>query len=93
MQIQSRIPKLSEASFDGALLWFSELQAQGLLFHPEDDPVEVIKNSSGLPTFTSSEVTELRFLINELESAIGHEQVIGAAYPVFMNACSLALDA
>ena len=30
MQIQSRIPKLTEVSFDGTLLWFSQLQAQKL---------------------------------------------------------------
>lgn len=93
MQIQSRIPKLNEVTFDGALMWFSQLHEQRLLFHPEDDPVDIINISNGLPTFTSSEVTELRFLMNELEIGIGHEQVINAAYPIFINACSLPLDA
>jgi hypothetical protein len=35
MQATSRIPKLTEASFDGALLWFSQLQCDNLQFHPE----------------------------------------------------------
>lgn len=93
MQPQSRIPKLTETTFDGALLWFSQLHEQRLLFHPEDNPMDVIIISSGLPTFTSSEVAELRFLMNELENSIGHEQVIEAAYPIFMNAFALPLDA
>lgn len=93
MQTQSRIPKLNEVSFDGALMWFAELYIQGLLFHPEDDPADIIKISDGLPTFTKTEVAELRFLMDELESGIGHESVIEAAYPVYMNAFSLPLDA
>ncbi|MDX1915582.1 MAG: hypothetical protein SFU55_08345 [Methylophilus sp.] len=93
MQMQSRIPKLTETSFEGALLWFSELQVQKLMFHPEDDPADVRINSNGLPTFTNSEVAELRFLMGELESCLGYEQVIEAAYPIFKNVCSLPLDA
>lgn len=93
MQIQSRIPKLNEVSFDGALMWFTQLQEQDLLFHPEDDPISIVKITDGSPTFTSSEVRELHFLLNELENGIGHEQVIKAAYPVFMSAFSLSLDA
>lgn len=93
MQTQSRIPKLTETTFDGALIWFAQLQKQRLLFHPEDDPVDVINNASGLPTFVNSEVIELRLILKKLENSIGHQQLIDAAYPIFMHACSLPLDA
>ena len=93
MQIQSRIPKLHDITFDSALLWFSELQCNGLLFHPEDDPAEIVYISNGEKFFLDKEVTELRFLLNELEEGIGHEKVIGAAYPIFMNAFGIQLDA
>ena len=93
MQIESRIPKLTEISFDGALMWFSQLQEQDLLFHPEDDPIDIIKITNGSPTFTSLEVSELYFYMNELENGIGHDQVIEAAYPVFMSAFYLPFDA
>lgn len=93
MQIESRIPKLTEISFDGALMWFSQLQEQDLLFHPEGDLVEIVQISNNLPTFTSAEISELHFLMNELEDVIGHEQVIEAAYPAFMSAFSLPIDA
>ena len=92
MQNLSRIPKLNEVSFDGAFKWFSQLQEQDLLFHPEDDPVDIVKITDGSPTFTSSEVSELHFLLNELENGIGHKQVLEAAYPVFMNAFSFPHD-
>lgn len=93
MRTQSRIPKLRDTTFDGALLWFSEMQCSNLLFHPEDDPVDIIRIASGERLFSNSEVKELRFLLNELEEGIGHEKVIEAAYPIFMTACGIQLDA
>ncbi len=93
MHTQSRIPKLQDTTFDGALLWFSELQCSNLLFHPEDDPADIIRISSGKKLFTNDEVNELRFLLNELDEGLGHEKMIEAAYPVFMKAFGNQLDA
>ena len=93
MHTQSRIPKLHGTTFDGALLWFSEMQCSRLLFHPEDDPADIICIQNGEPAFSDIEVKELRFLLNELEESLGHENVIGAAYPIFMNAFGNQLDA
>jgi hypothetical protein len=93
MHTQSRIPKLRDTTFDGALMWFSEMQCSKLLFHPEDDPADIILISSGERMFSADEVNELRFVINELEGGLGHEKLIGAAYPIFMNAFGNQLDA
>jgi hypothetical protein len=93
MRTQSRIPKLHDTTFDGALLWFSEMQCSNLLFHPEDDPADIIRISSGERLFSKDEVKELRFLLNELDEVVGHDKVIEAAYPIFMNACGIQLDA
>lgn len=93
MQTQSRIPKLHDTTFDGALLWFSEMQCSNLLFHPEDDPADIIRISSGERLFSDEEVQELRFVMSELERAVGHEKVIEAAYPIFMKAFGNQLDA
>lgn len=93
MQTISRIPKLTEASFDGALLWFSQLQCEGLPFHPEDDPDDIFRISDNQKMFTDGEVAELRFVVDELEASIGHDKMIEAAYPVFMNAMGIQLDA
>lgn len=93
MQTMSRIPKLSETSFDGALIWFSQLHCEGLLFHPEDDPASISSIADGEKTFTDNEVLELQFIISELERNIGHEAMIEAAYPVFMKAAGIQLDA
>ncbi|OGU19799.1 MAG: hypothetical protein A2580_02040 [Hydrogenophilales bacterium RIFOXYD1_FULL_62_11] len=92
MHAQSRIPKLRDTTFDGALLWFSEMQCGKLLFHPEDDPADIITISNGQQTFTDSEVQELRFLLSEMEERLGHDRVIEAAYPVFMTAFGEHLD-
>lgn len=93
MHTQSRIPKLHDTTFDGALLWFSEMQCGRLLFHPEDDPANIICISNGERAFSDVEVEELRFVLNELEGDLGHEKVIEAAYPIFMNAFGNQLDA
>lgn len=93
MQTQSRIPKLNSVSFDGAFTWFSEMQNESLLFHPEDDPADIVRIADGVRTFSAKEVTKLRRLLEELEIGIGHEQVIEAAYPVFMKAFGIHLDA
>jgi len=93
MNTQSRIPKLHDTTFDGALLWFSEMQCSRLLFHPEDDPADIICIPNGERAFSDVEVEELRFLLNELEEGLGHDKVIGAAYPIFMTACGQQLDA
>ena len=93
MQTMSRIPKLNDTSFDGALAWFSQLHCEGLLFHPEDDPASICSIADGEKTFTDTEVLELRYVISELECNIGHNEMIEAAYPVFMKAAGIRLDA
>ena len=93
MYTQSRIPKLRDTTFDSALLWFSELQCDGLLFHPEDDPAEIIRFSDDERMFSDTEVLELRFLLDELDENLGHDRMIEAAYPIFMNAVGIQLDA
>lgn len=93
MQSESRIPKLRDVSFDGALTWFAEMQRQSLLFHPEDNPAEIIRISDGVRTFSDREISELQFLLEELNESLGHEKVIDAAYPIFMNVIGNQLDA
>ena len=92
MHAQSRIPKLRDTTFDSALLWFSEMQCGKLLFHPEDDPADIITIADGERTFSDSEVKELRFLLDELDENLGHGKVIEAAYPIFMTAFGEHLD-
>jgi len=89
MQIQSRIPKLTEISFYGASLWFSNMHSQNILFHPEDDPAQLFVTADGTKTFSDDEVLEVRSVLCVLENNIGHENVIEAAYPVFMGAFGL----
>ncbi len=93
MHTQSRITKLHDTTFDGALLWFSEMQCSNLLFHPEDDSADIIRISSGERLFSENEVNEIRFVLTELEEGLGHEKVIEAAYPIYMNAFGNQLDA
>lgn len=93
MKTMPRIPKLRGVSFDGALTWFSEMRSQHFLFHPEDAPSEIIRTPDGVRLFFDRKATELQFLIGEPNTNLGRERVIEAAYPIFMNACRMKLDA
>ncbi len=89
----SRIPTLNDVSFDGALWWFAEMQARDLLFHPEDDPASIVLIKDGTQAFSAVEVEDARHVLGILENGIGHEAVCAAAYPIFMNAVGIRLDA
>ncbi|MEC5384678.1 hypothetical protein VVD49_03030 [Uliginosibacterium sp. H3] len=93
MQTCSRIPKLTGVTFDAALHWFAQLQCKGLLFHPEDDPESIQSISDGSKMFSDAEIKELRLILDQLESRIGHESVIEAAYPAFVRVLGLKMDA
>jgi hypothetical protein len=34
--------KMSESTVDGAVQWFTEMANHGLLFHPDDDPADIV---------------------------------------------------
>ncbi|MBR0565654.1 hypothetical protein J5J83_05920 [Azoarcus sp. L1K30] len=87
----SRIPALREASFDGALAWFSDLYTGALLFHPDDDPAEVYRVRDWHPLFSEVEAEEVRSILGKLFSLLG-DRVYEAAYPIYMKACGNELD-
>jgi len=92
MNSQSRIPKLNSLSVDGALVWFSEMQTKGLIFHPDDDPAEIVSIGDWKRTFSDPEVSELRFVMGELFNSLG-DAVYEASYPIVMKAFGQHLDA
>ena len=92
MNTQSRIPKLNSANFDGALVWFSEMQMRELGFHPDDDPAEIVRIGNWEKIFSDTEVSELRFVMNELFNSLG-DGVYEAANPIVMKAFGHYLDA
>jgi len=92
MNTQSRIPKLSSTNFDGALVWFSEMHTKGLIFHPDDDPAEIVSIGDWKKMFSDPEVSELRFVMDELFDSLG-DAVYEAACPTVMKAFGHYLDA
>ena len=88
----NRVPACVDFSFDGMLCWFSELSRQELLFHPDDDPAEIVSIADGAETFSNAEVKKLRQLLDKMFTLNG-DKVYEAAYPVFMRRMELQLDA
>lgn len=78
----SRIPKWTGHNFDGMLVWFSEMSVRGLLFHPDDDPSEIISTASGTRLFSDAEAAELRSTVSEMFELKGDE-VYEAGLPIF----------
>jgi hypothetical protein len=93
MEMKSRIPTLREATLDGALSWFAEMQNHQLLFHPEDDPADIVRIADGERIFSDREATEVRFVLDALDEQLGHEALMEAAYPVLIRASGFRLDA
>ncbi len=80
----NRIPECADFTFDGMLCWFSELSRQELLFHPDDDPAEIVSIVDGTETFSDAEVKKLRKLLDRM-FVLNGDKVYEAAYPVFMR--------
>jgi len=68
------------------------MQCRGLLFHPDDDPADIVVIQSGERMFRNRETEEARFVLDALFAVLG-DGVYEAAYPVMMNACGIRLDA
>ena len=88
----SRIPEFSDKSFDGMLMWFSEMQVRGLLFHPDDDPADIIRISDSTATFFAPEVKTARTILGEMFE-LHSDNVYEAVYPIAMIAAGIQLDA
>jgi|GEM_PF-1163609 len=73
MNLISRIPMWSEHNFDGMLIWFLEMAVRGLLFHPDDDPSEIISYARGTRLFSDTEAAELRSTVSEMFELKGDE--------------------
>ncbi|WP_349570952.1 hypothetical protein [Azotobacter salinestris] len=89
MQIISRIPQPAGTTFENIRDWFIAMRDSGLLFHPEDDPADIVRIDSGEQLFTDTEVVELRALLDRFFTA-QEEGVCEAGYPVFMDALGLS---
>ncbi|PZO62737.1 MAG: hypothetical protein DI635_10700 [Pseudoxanthomonas suwonensis] len=90
--MNSSIPTYEEENPDGIILWFAEMSARGLLFHPEEDPSAIIRIGDGLRTFSETEAADARAILSRMFDRHG-DRVIEACYPVFMHACGQRLDA
>lgn len=88
----SRIPVLADKSFDGMLQWFSQMSVEGLLFHPDEDPADMIVVTTNKPVFAEGEIPVVRSILDEMFARHG-DDVYEAAYPITMKAFGIRLDA
>ncbi len=50
----------------GMYNWFDMMGTAGLLFHPDDDPEEIVRIVNGRAMFNAVEVMQLRGVIDQL---------------------------
>lgn len=84
MQAISRIPVLQGQTFAAAQQWFAAMQKAGLLFHPDDEPQDIVTIATNKHTFTAIEVTALQAVIEQLFEYLG-DDVYEACYPLVMG--------
>lgn len=90
--MENRIPAYDSANPDGMQIWFAEMSARGLLFHPEEDPAEIIRIGTWERSFTDSEADQIRGILGSMLAEHGDE-TISTCYPIFMRATGQRLDA
>lgn len=79
--IGTRIPKLTVTTPTAAKSWFKRMHADGLMFHPDDSPEEIIEIASGAPQFSNSECIQLKQYLDKLFAALG-DRVYDIAFDV-----------
>lgn len=84
MSSASRIPEVRKFKVRNMSAWFSKMSARDLLFHPDDDPADIIAISNGQRLFSIDEVVRLREILAKMFARQGNG-VYDAAYPVFMR--------
>ena len=47
------------------------MHADGLLFHPDDSPEEIVEIASGLPQFSNAECIQLKQYLDQLFASLG----------------------
>ena len=92
MTVVNRVPDCADFSFDGMLYWFAELSSKNLLFHPDEDPADLISTDDERQLFSDKEVQRLKKILNKMQRLNG-DKVYDAAYPAFMNRMGVQLDA
>ena len=90
--MENRIPAYDSVNPDGMQIWFAEMSVRGLLFHPEEDPAEIIRIGTWERSFTDSEADQIRGILGSMFAEHGDE-TISACYPIFMRAVGQRLDA
>jgi len=90
--MENRIPAYDSVNPDGMQIWFAEMSVRGLLFHPEEDPAEIIRMGTWERSFTDSEADQIRGILGSMFAEHGDE-TISACYPIFMRAVGQRLDA
>lgn len=90
--MENRIPAYDSANPDGMQIWFAEMSARGLLFHPEEDPASVVRIGTWERMFTDAEAARIRRILGRMFDQYGDE-TISACYPIFMRAAGQRLDA
>ncbi len=54
----TRIPMLANSSRTAAHNWLAQMHSGGLLFHPDNNPSDLVQIADGSPTFTPQECKE-----------------------------------
>lgn len=81
--LSSRVPEYAITDIKTAKFWFSSMAKHGLLFHPDDQPEDIVL-IDGTPLFTKHECITIKHYINEMFILFG-DQVYDIAADAFMK--------
>ena len=67
----TRVPKLTGTTPTAAKSWFKRMHADGLMFHPDESPNEIMEIASEARLFSDAECIQLKQYLAQLFAALG----------------------
>lgn len=88
---ENRIPHLADESEESVCRWFEQMYERHLLFHPDDDPADIVSIAGGCTILTAPECEELRATIARMFLHHGNE-VYEIGVPFFLRDLPMRSD-
>jgi hypothetical protein len=82
----NRIPDVKNNSAEAMSLWFAEMAANDLIYHPENEAADLVDIENGKPFFTQCEAKKAQSIMDGFYSRFKYERVMKVCYPHFMKA-------
>lgn len=87
----TRIPTFVDKTHEGMARWFAEMAQRNLIFHPEDEPANIIAIKTGQPVFAPDECKAITETLKEMFQLFG-DDVCEVCYPILTKTAGFSMQ-